>query len=508
MRDYLKLIPSLILSVAMLLLFSQCSKDKEQDEPKIDNITSSDFVGIWEFYDGYYNYLIFKSNGNGWEIVYDDDNYRYVKKSITWEYIKPILTIRDSEGRNKFNVKSSSSDEIILTSLYDDEYVLRRVDEYDLPDFDDNNSGDDDPWGGDDDDPLGGDDDPLGGGDDPWSGGDDPWSGGDDPWSGGGDYNDTYIKTLDADPRAFRATLAGQYNGSKTPTSVGVEYSYYNTFPERKTKQVSTNGKYGRFEVTATGLVDQITVYYRAFANIDGKYEYGDIKSFVTKPGTYTIDGVTYNFIKVTGLSTGSFSMMQTELPPDAEIEIDGIKVGRLNSDSSNPVTKGETRDFMNNFAKAAVVPRYPTAQEWIFASSGGKASNGFTYSGSNDINAVAWYSENSNNHARKPALKKPNELGFYDMIGNYAELCSNYDSYELEDIIEKYICRFINALTDVSAAYFNTSWDASCGAFGGKWDSTSNQCKYNSSETYNAPSTNRYDSSRYTVRLVYSRPD
>lgn len=68
-----------------------------------------------------------------------------------------------------------------------------------------------------------------------------------------------------------------------------------------------------------------------------------------------------------------------------------------------------------------------PTEAQWEYAARGGIKSLAYLYSGSNDINDVAWCLDNSNSTPHLVGTKRPNELGLYDMSGNVYEWCKDW---------------------------------------------------------------------------------
>jgi len=80
-----------------------------------------------------------------------------------------------------------------------------------------------------------------------------------------------------------------------------------------------------------------------------------------------------------------------------------------------------------------------PTEAQWEYAARGGilgtRHGVSLKYAGSNDIDEVAWYYNNSNYRTHPVGQKQPNQLGIYDMSGNLYEWCfDGYDAYTEEE--------------------------------------------------------------------------
>lgn len=220
--------------------------------------------------------------------------------------------------------------------------------------------------------------------------------------------------------------------------------------------------------------------------------EDNDSGSSITIPETYSNAGKTYKWIKVESSFMPTYYIMQTELDACSHFRVgENGDIGILNTNGDVAVIKAQMRDFLDKIKQVTGIQmRLPTREEWIYAAKGGNKSLGYTYSGSNNIDEVAWYSKNSYSKIQNFAQKQPNELGIYDMNGNYAELTNdNATDY-----------------ANVDGYYY-----------GGCYKDDASDCTVISGKpgvaTGNVPGSlykekNAYDARYITVRLVFTAPE
>ena len=128
-----------------------------------------------------------------------------------------------------------------------------------------------------------------------------------------------------------------------------------------------------------------------------------------------------------------SYSISDTVVTQKLWMIVMGNNPSQFKGDN-RPVTNVTYRDCLNFLKKLSAMTgkqfRLPTEEEWEFSARGGNSSQ-YKYSGSDNLNEVAWYYENSSNVTHDVATKQSNKLGLYDMSGNVWEWCSsNYREY------------------------------------------------------------------------------
>lgn len=169
---------------------------------------------------------------------------------------------------------------------------------------------------------------------------------------------------------------------------------------------------------------------------------------------SYTVNGVTFEMIKVEG---GSFQMggsdwdaFGDEKPVHTEY-VFSFQIGKTEvtqalwkavmgdnpsyfSGDDLPVENVSWDDCQIFISKLNEMTgeefRLPTEAEWEYAARGGNKSHGYKYSGSWRLSKVAWNEENGGERTHTVATKWPNELGIYDMSGNVDEWTSDLWSY------------------------------------------------------------------------------
>jgi formylglycine-generating enzyme required for sulfatase activity len=138
-------------------------------------------------------------------------------------------------------------------------------------------------------------------------------------------------------------------------------------------------------------------------------------------------------------VTVSDFYISATEVTYAQWKEVTGSYPDRnFKGDATLPVTVSwlETQDFLGKLSvRTGAKYRLPTEAEWEYAARGGSQSKNYRYSGSNDVDEVAWYADNSGRKAHIAGGKQANELGLYDMGGNMWEWCRDrYEKYSAEE--------------------------------------------------------------------------
>ena len=208
--------------------------------------------------------------------------------------------------------------------------------------------------------------------------------------------------------------------------------------------------------------------------NGDGEVNTGDVTvlyniifgtAATIESTVFEVNGVTFKMVKVDGgtFQMGSASGYKDEKPAHS-VTLSDYYIGEMEvtqelwqavMGSNYSYFKGNKRpveciswndcqEFISKLNElTGQTFRMPTEAEWEFAARGGMKSKGYTYSGSNNIDDVAWYYDNSyakgssspDYGTHDVATKSPNELGIYDMSGNVWEWCQDwYGSYSSID--------------------------------------------------------------------------
>jgi formylglycine-generating enzyme required for sulfatase activity len=132
-------------------------------------------------------------------------------------------------------------------------------------------------------------------------------------------------------------------------------------------------------------------------------------------------------------VTVNSFYIGKYEVTQAQWRAVTGANPSRFTGDSLpvERVSWDDVQEFLRVLnARSGQRYRLPTEAEWEHAARGGRPGRGYKYSGSDNVNDVAWHDANSGGTTRPVGKKQPNELGLHDMSGNVKEWCDDrYDT-------------------------------------------------------------------------------
>jgi len=147
------------------------------------------------------------------------------------------------------------------------------------------------------------------------------------------------------------------------------------------------------------------------------------------RQGRYCEDN--YNELPPHSVTVSSFYIGKYEVTQRLWKVVMGSNPSEFSGDAFLPVENvswNDIQEFINRLNRQTGKKyRLPTEAEWEYAARGGNNSKGYGYSGSNNIDEVAWYAGNSGDKTQIVGTKQPNELGIHDMNGNVSEWVNDW---------------------------------------------------------------------------------
>ena len=249
--------------------------------------------------------------------------------------------------------------------------------------------------------------------------------------------------------------------------NMGVITVFWNPVPHAETYDVYKDGTLFAEDVSTTSVTDNTpglgnkSYYVKAKRqNLESESSNtANIFIHASDVTKVTVNGVDIFMVKVSGgtfqmgatseqgsdaysnekpvhqVTLSDYYIGETEVTQELWRAVMGSNPSYFNTSNQLPVERVSWTDCQTFITKLNQLTgkqfRLPTEAEWEYAARGGNKSNGYKYSGSNDIGVVAWYDENKGWMTHNVRTKAPNELGIYDMSGNVWEQCQDwYGSY------------------------------------------------------------------------------
>ena len=304
----------------------------------------------------------------------------------------------------------------------------------------------------------------------------------------------TIIRNLNISSAGFPVILGGTFNSSTTLSDSSVFIANRNlTIPQLiASDHEVTQGEYGQFmtyissfaPAASLGLGSDYPAYFVSW------YEaiiYCNLKSIADNltPAYYLVNS-SGEEIGGTGNGRNPSTWLNTTTS-GTNIAVSNGKYYYNSTTAPSSVLNynGDTdTDGGIRFDQNANGWRLPTDVEWEYLARGGNltSTDQTTYSGSNTINEVAWYSENSGTNggnynddgkAHEVKTKLPNSLGLYDMSGNVYEWCWDWQLNVSENI-------------DINTPYTGITSGTNRVLRGGSWGSSDTFCAISYRRSYN----------------------